>query len=106
VLSIPKEFIDIPMLLPALKKTLEIGRGYQPAALLGVSVLENWQQRLPSQLSGHLSSVLPLLAAYLTPLPSEGGAGDDKDAVQPKKSRAESAASMSAQRLVLQASSS
>jgi DNA-PKcs, N-terminal/Phosphatidylinositol 3- and 4-kinase/DNA-PKcs, CC5/DNA-dependent protein kinase catalytic subunit, CC1/2/DNA-dependent protein kinase catalytic subunit, CC3/FAT domain/FATC domain len=73
VLSIPVEFVDIPLLAPALIKVFEIGLTYEPAAELGISVLERWLDAIPSKVTPHLYLMLPPLQHYIV-LPKSSGA--------------------------------
>ena len=65
VLNVPKQFIDIPNLMPALQSCLKIGLNYLPAGKLCMDVLERWLVLVPDAMQTHLPSILPKLADYI-----------------------------------------
>jgi hypothetical protein len=65
VLAVPRQFIDIGVLLPALNKALKIGLNHQPAAVLAMDTLDRWAEALPEALQPHLIRILPNLSPYI-----------------------------------------
>jgi DNA-dependent protein kinase catalytic subunit len=44
VLAVPKEFIDVPMLVPSLVMAFKLGLAYLPLCEIGLDALEYWLQ--------------------------------------------------------------
>lgn len=67
VLSVPLTFVDVPQLLPALQKCLNIGLNFHQAATLAMDVMERWLTYLPDKMKPCLPAILPSLSAYIRP---------------------------------------
>ena len=66
VLSVPKQFIELPRLIPAIQTAFKIGLTYLPLAKIGLSALEYWIRVLPrNDVNSHLHLILPSLNDYL-----------------------------------------
>lgn len=64
----PRELVDVPLLLPAVRKALEMGLSFQPAAALALDAVERWLRLLPpAAVQPHLPHVLPSLREYIRP---------------------------------------
>jgi DNA-dependent protein kinase catalytic subunit len=66
VLSVPKQFVRIAELVPALQMALRIGLSYNPLAVIGLNAIEYWLQTVPADVTPELGNILPFLADYLT----------------------------------------
>jgi DNA-dependent protein kinase catalytic subunit len=65
-LSVPRQFVDVSLLLPALQTAFKIGLSYLPLAEVGLGALEHWLEALPRGFVDRaLPVVLPSLAEYL-----------------------------------------
>jgi hypothetical protein len=62
VLSVPRELIDVPVLVPSLDTALRLGVGYLPLARVGLDALERWLEVRPRSVAPYLTRVLPRLA--------------------------------------------
>jgi DNA-PKcs, N-terminal len=65
VLGMPIEFIELPMLVPALLTAFKLGVTYTPLAVTGIQTLEYWLKEMLPNLKSHLPSILPVLSEYL-----------------------------------------
>jgi hypothetical protein len=65
VLSVPRELIDVPVLVPSLDTALRLGVGYLPLARVGLDALERWLEVRPRSVAPYLTRVLPRLHDYL-----------------------------------------
>ncbi len=66
VLSVPKQFVRITQLVPALQMALRIGLSYYPLAIIGLNAIEYWLKTVPRDVTPELGNILPHLADYLT----------------------------------------
>lgn len=83
VLTVPIQFVDFPVFLPALNQCLKIGLTFNPAALLAMDALERWDILIPHAVKVNLPRILPSLAAYIRPVtalrPGSAVMGDGKE---------------------------
>ncbi|ELU11183.1 hypothetical protein CAPTEDRAFT_224273 [Capitella teleta] len=69
ILALPREIIalDVTTFVPALQRSLEIGRSYLPLARTSLNTLESWSKSLPPDvMKPFYEQLLPYLDAYLT----------------------------------------
>lgn len=65
VLSVPRQFIDVSLLVPALQVAFKIGLSYIELAEIGMDALEYWIRVVPSSIIPCLPKILPVLNSYL-----------------------------------------
>ena len=65
LLSVAKEFVDVKLLLPALKIAFKIGLSYINLANIGLSALERFIAVSPESVVELLPNILPSLNEYL-----------------------------------------
>ena len=66
LLNIPKSFLPIKYLIPALLRSLKIGLTHIPAGELAIDVLEKWCDEHFDDIKEYFNVILPNLEPYLT----------------------------------------
>jgi len=66
VLSVPKQFVDIPMLVSPLQLALKIGLSYLPLANIALNSLEYWLSVIPDMVIPELPKILPALNDWIS----------------------------------------
>ncbi|EAL66880.2 DNA-dependent protein kinase subunit [Dictyostelium discoideum AX4] len=65
LLSLPKQLISIPLLVPIANLAFQYGISYLPLAHVGLNAIEYWNLVVPDQVHKHLDQLLPSLNDYL-----------------------------------------
>lgn len=65
VLSVPKQFVNVKMMLPAIQRSLVIGLRYVPMANIGLDAIEKWLVLNTRDVLENLKDILPYLNDYL-----------------------------------------
>ncbi|KYQ91591.1 DNA-dependent protein kinase subunit [Tieghemostelium lacteum] len=65
LLSIPKQLLNIPILIPVLNLSLKMGLSYLKLGHIALNAIEYWLEEVPHQVSDHLQDILPNLNDYL-----------------------------------------
>jgi DNA-dependent protein kinase catalytic subunit len=65
-LAVPREFLDVSLVMPSLEMAFRMGLVFEPLARLGLDALEHWMLVAPGKVLPHLHMVLPLLGDFLT----------------------------------------
>eukprot|EP00954_Amorphochlora_amoebiformis_P024240 1365153-Amorphochlora_amoeboformis.AAC.1 len=65
LLCVPRELIDIPVILPAVRRLFKIGLSYHSTASFAMDVVERWQATLP-EFKLYLGQIVPFLNDYIS----------------------------------------
>ncbi|EGC36942.1 DNA-dependent protein kinase subunit [Dictyostelium purpureum] len=65
LLSLPKELISIPLLVPIANLAFQYGKSYLPLAHIALNAIEYWITVVPKEVHSHLDKLLPSLNDYL-----------------------------------------
>ncbi|KAK5584232.1 hypothetical protein RB653_005840 [Dictyostelium firmibasis] len=65
LLSLPKQLISIPLLVPIANLAFQYGISYLPLAHVGLNAIEYWNLVVPDEVHKHLDQLLPSLNDYL-----------------------------------------
>jgi len=71
LLSVPRELIDIPILLPAIERLFSIGLSHYGSASFAMDVLEKWHRAIPEIFELYIKHIVPMLQDYLSSSTSE-----------------------------------
>eukprot|EP01133_Synstelium_polycarpum_P005723 gene5723-6618_t len=65
LLSVPRQLVNMALLIPTLKTAFKIGLGYLKLGHIALNAIEYWLKVMPSQVYEHLDAILPSLNDYL-----------------------------------------
>ncbi|EFA79656.1 DNA-dependent protein kinase subunit [Heterostelium album PN500] len=64
LLSVPKQLVNIPVLIPTLSTAFRLGLSYLKLGHVGLNTIEYWLSVLPEEVDAHLYAILPALSDY------------------------------------------